>query len=279
MDQTFEYELAKDEYVLGLQTLMQDLASTDAAGPRRIWEQLAAVTAALMVTAYIFPYQFSGLLALTVFVALIEIAFRGRWAKKSVGASYDPKVAAVRVAIGDAAIKETGEHHERTWDWDALRKVHDHGSAVVFLFSGWEMLVLPSRLWSDDGARKSFLAELAVHGAVVDGNSAMQRDAGSQMPAEMILLAAIGAAADLAFLTITALPHYLGMFDDEGSGRGTVAAVLVLATLAAAVAGYFAARAALPALQRMSPVAAKLAAAVLIWAIPAYIAISMFQQS
>src|SRR4051812_9222242 len=102
MIKSFEYQVSRDEYVIGLRTLTEELAKVDANGRRRIWEQLGAVTAALIITGYIFPYQITGLLALMVLICLIEVALRARRARKSIGISYDPALGPVRVKIDDA---------------------------------------------------------------------------------------------------------------------------------------------------------------------------------
>ncbi len=48
----------------------------------------------------------------------------------------------------------------RQWGWDAVRRVHRPAGYIVIELAGWDMIVLPDRLWPRPADRENFIAGL-----------------------------------------------------------------------------------------------------------------------
>lgn len=159
--QVFEVRLSRADYAVGLSALVGELARLDSARAPILFARLGLGIVTLIVVAFAFPYSLPGLLASCLLVwlgdSLIQMAFRTR----TVGASFDPAAHADnRVEFGDEAIVEQSDLRTRRWTWDALRRIHLSPGHVVVELKGWDMIVLPDRLWPTSEERNAFLAEL-----------------------------------------------------------------------------------------------------------------------
>lgn len=159
--QVFEVRLSRADYTVGLSALVGELARLDTARTRILFARLALGIVTLVVVAYAFPYSLPGLLASCLLVwlgdSLIQLAFR----TQTVGASFDPAAhAEARIEFDDEAIVEQGDLRTRRWTWDAVRRVHLSPGYVVVELKGWDMIVLPDRLWPTPEGRRNFLVEL-----------------------------------------------------------------------------------------------------------------------
>lgn len=159
--QVFEVRLSRADYVVGLSALVGELARLDTARTPILFARLALGIVTLVVVAYAFPYSLPGLLASCLLVwlgdSLIQMAFK----TQTVGASFDPAAHSdSRIEFGDEAIVERSDLRTRRWTWDALRRIHLSPGHVVVELKGWDMIVLPDRLWRTPEERNAFLAEL-----------------------------------------------------------------------------------------------------------------------
>jgi hypothetical protein len=78
-----------------------------------------------------------------------------------VGASFDPAAhAEMRVEFSDDAIVEQSELRTRRWTWGAVRRLHLSSGHLIVELKGWDMIVLPDRLWPTSEERSAFVAEL-----------------------------------------------------------------------------------------------------------------------
>jgi hypothetical protein len=100
---------------------------------------------------------FSAILLFWLAEFLIQAAFK----TELVGISFEPEAhGRTDVEFSDAGIVETGATRARRWAWDALRRVHLPKGHVILEFAGWDMIVLPDRLWPSADQRSAFVAEL-----------------------------------------------------------------------------------------------------------------------
>ena len=160
-EQRFQVDLARADYSVGLAQLMGQLAQRDTARQKMLFARLAAYTAILVVISYAFPVGgiavFSAILLFWLAEFLIQAAFK----TQLVGISFEPEAhGRFDVEFSDAGIVESGASRTRRWAWDALRRVHLPKGYVVLEFVGWDMIVLPDRLWPTPEQRSAFVAEL-----------------------------------------------------------------------------------------------------------------------
>lgn len=273
MHHYFEYELTRDEYVAGLQPLLEALGSTDPNRERRIWEGVAAVTLAIFPAAIFFPSSLGGVLTAAMILAVAQTVLQRRWARQGSGASYDPKTAAPSLRIDDDGLHERIDGRERHWEWSAVRGVHRRDKVVSFQTIGWDMVIVPDRLWADGEDRSRFLEEVAK--LAPHATTAAPIIANPPLPvfSESGTVAAISAGADAVLL----LSFWLFPLLIPQSGVVTLTAMLgnlllLLAIYAiAAVGAYKLTRWGLRRLHARSRAAASIVAQALIWALPLYL--------
>lgn len=270
----FEYRLTRDEYVVGLAALMKQLGQHDDQRTRRLLEQLAVFVAVFLVLAITWPDVLAGFLVGSVLLTILLGAMRGRWLKGATGVSYDPAAADHRVAIAPDGIADRSAMRERSWTWSAVRRIHDLEQAVVLEFVGWDMLVLPNRLWGDGTARRDFLdrsRELATEAVPVETSSKVP----SLDACDLLTLGAIGAAVDVLALFVFALPVHRGPGPPvSDAGFLAMFAALLLLGLVLAYVAYRFAETGLIRLHDSSPRSAVGLAHALIWAVPLYMLIA-----
>jgi hypothetical protein len=173
-EQRFQIELNRSDYSAGLAQLMGQLAQRDTARQKMLFVRLAAYTAILVVISYAFPVGgmavFSAILLFWLAEFLIQAAFK----TQLVGISFEPEAhGRTDVEFDDAGIVETGASRTRRWAWDALRRVHLPKGYVVLELVGWDMIILPDRLWPTAEQRSAFIAELQARQPVTDSPAAV----------------------------------------------------------------------------------------------------------
>ncbi|HEX6219383.1 MAG TPA: hypothetical protein VFZ35_08940 [Sphingomicrobium sp.] len=265
MDVRFEVELTREEYVVGLHSLTGELVKSDTKAKQRIFERLAAITLLILVTGYFQPRAMLGLLFLIIGYMLIEWLMARRWTHSVHGVSFDPAVGPVRLEFSAGGISETSAHRSRRWDWPAVRRIHERESAIVFEMIGWDMLVLPNRLWPDGSERSRFLTEALGQQPGKSDELLSTVNLPGAMTSDLFHVAAIAAFVDVCLILVFVMPPILRpMALDLG-----VAGMMVIVMIIAAALGFVAYRAAtsgLPRLHASSPLAAKVVAQCLIWA-------------
>ena len=273
MHHYFEYELTRDEYIAGLQPLLEALGSTDPYRERRIWEGVAAVTLAIVPAAIFFPSSLGGVLTAAMILAVVQTILQRRWTRQGSGASYDPRTAAPSLRIDEDGLHERIDGRERHWEWSAVRGVHERSAVVSFQMIGWDMVIVPDRLWADGEDRRAFLDQVMKQAP--HATTAAPVIENPPLPAfnETGTVAAIAAGADTALLA----SFWLGPVLIPAGGADSLAAMaggllLLLAVYAiGAVGAYKLARWGLPRLHARSRAAAAVLAQSLIWALPLYL--------
>ena len=279
MRHEFQVELTRPEYIVGLETLSGELVKQDKDGGRRIYERLALMVALILAVGYLFPQAVSGLFFVIIAWAIVEWAMARRWIGKAHGVSFDPSVGPATIEFTDEAITETNPLRSRTWQWAAVRGVHVRETALVFQFIGWDMLVLPRRLWPDADARTSFLNEIQPRLTVPSGEALAEAPSPMPLTADFFRLAAIGAFVDVFLILALLLPLYTRRFGPLADDLGFAGGMMLYTVLSAAL-GYVAYRtvkAYLPKLYARSPLAARILAQILIWAFAVWFAGAYFR--
>jgi hypothetical protein len=274
MRASFEYRLGRDEYVVGVQALTAELAKLDTNAPRHIIERLGAVTAALLLVTYFYPESFVGLIVASFVILIVEMVLLPRRLRKVTGQSYDPAIADLRVDLTDEAVEETAAGRRRQWGWTAVRRIHERGSAIVIELAGWDMVVLPSRLWSDEDGKARFVEEARARVPEGASGGLPSADAVPLDVNELQLLAALVAGLTPFFLMGSLLPAFTERYGAVADRIGLVGGMTLLLLLSAA-AGYPVyrlARRGFPRLHARHPRIANLLAQLLVVVVPFYLA-------
>jgi len=270
----FEYRLTKDEYIVGLAALTDQLGRQDEGRTRRILEQLATVVVVLTAITFVFPDAVMAVLVAAVLIGILQGLFRRRWISGALGQSYDESVAEQQVEIADQGILTRGPLRERRWTWPAVRRIHDLENAIVFELVGWDMIMLPNRLWSDREARQAFLGgvrALATEAASPD----KPHKAVSFDRLDLLRIGAIAAGVDVLAIAAFSLPAHRGPAPPVGDAAFLATfAILLLVGIALGYFAYRVARDALPRLHDSSPSAALVLSYLLVCAVPAYMLIA-----
>ena len=263
----FDVALTREDYAGGLAVVTRELGKRDPVRDRRIWEQLGAGTLLLILLLFLFPG--SGLaIVVTLLAEAFLLAMLGeRGVRQSFGVSYDPATARFTVEFTDRGITEQNPHRSREWQWAAVRQVHDSGDALVFELDGWDMLILPNRLWPEAAQKAAFLREARERvppRSVAAADTAAAADLAPQVR-DQLQVGAIAFGVDVLFVIAFLIPQ---------AGRNVSVPVVVTALLIGTAIGYFAyrfARYALPQLYALYPRATVTSTHVLIYAVPLYI--------
>jgi hypothetical protein len=193
----------------------------------------------------------------------------GRWVRGAHRVSYDPTTARFTVEFTEQGIAEESPDRKRQWQWTAVRQVHDSGEVLVFELDGWDMLILPSRLWPDAAQKAAFLRESRervpprTEAAIPSPTTTLEPKVRDQLQ-----IGAIAFGVDVLFVIVFLIPH---------AGGNVSVPVVATALLIGTALGYFAyrfARYALPQLYALSPRATVVATHMLIYAVPLYIVAS-----
>jgi hypothetical protein len=255
--------LTKEDYVDGLRTVMGELGRQDPYRDRRVWEQLAAFTLLFIVLFAVF--RDAGMAVLVTLLAQVAVnsALGELWVRRSTGASYDRAMAHSTVSVFEDGLEDRTADRTRKWNWPAVRHVHDTGAALVFEMDGWDMLILPRRLWPDDQSKGGFLREAR---RLVPPRADSARGPAPDLNArDMLQVGAIAAGIDVLFATsVLADPAA------RTNGYGLVALWLAIG-VAAAYCAYRLVRSALLQLHAQRPRLALTLSQLLVLAVPLYI--------
>ncbi len=100
MHERFQFVLSKDEYVVGLTALTDQLGRQDTSRTPRLIEQLAVFVGVMAIIIIAFPDAVLGILVAAVLVSVATTALQRRWLRGATGQSYDAAVAEQEVVIG-----------------------------------------------------------------------------------------------------------------------------------------------------------------------------------
>ena len=267
MQHRFEYHLRRDDYVAGLSLLFEQLRRSDRPAKRRAWEQVAMVVAVLAIVGVLFPNAITGVLVAAFLVSVFEFVLRPRWMRGAHGISYDPALSDMTITFDDNGISETTQERLRQWPWSAVRQVHEIDAGLIFELAGWDMVILPARLWSDRAGRAAFVEELPCKLATPDPN--LPSKFGGAAFNELLPLAAFAVPLELLFMAVTFAPaRWLSQIRPSGPEvfwGGLIATLIVLAALGYAL--YRLVRVGLIRLQNRSARAAAIVIQLIVWTV------------
>ena len=274
MRASFDYDYTKSEYLVGLETLTAQLARTQPRGKELVlWQMLGAITLVLVLTGYLYPRAVTAVLLALVAMGMAEAFIRNHAARRVLGISYDPTVSSCRVAIDEDGVSEHCAGRTRQWDWSSVRGVYEQGSVVTVHVAGWDMIVLPKRLWTNAGEREQLLASMRDRAAAALDPSAEQPSPPvSHAGFDALILAPIAAAIDMFLVVSLLLPAFTRGYGPLAERTGIAGGMAIVLGLSAVLgyAAYRLTKAWLPQLHARSPLAAQAAAQLLIWAFAAW---------
>ena len=276
MGDRFEYRLSRDEYVAGLSVLTEELRLRDPWRSRVLWEQGIAILAIILLVTVLFPAGVFAVLIVCFFVSLFEFVMRPRWARGMTGVSYDPAVAEEVVEIDDAGVSQRSAARLRSWPWESVRQAHDVDAGVVLELAGWDMVMLPARLWQDSEDQRAFVMRLPC--AVAERRESQPKKIPAPAFSTMLPIAALAAAVEALAIVTGLLPlpraEHVALGENGIFLAAFAAAILVAALFAYAV--FRVARTLLVRLHDKSPRVAEVAVQALLWAIPLYFIAAYF---
>jgi hypothetical protein len=159
--QRFRIQLSRAAYARGISTLSADLAQLDQSRGRMLAARLSVSIVTLLIVAIVFPGSISGLLLACLLFWLGELVVQATCRTQVFGTSFEPSVhAETTVIFEDSGIREKSATRTRQWDWDALQRIHVSTEELVIQLVGWDMVLLPTSLWSSLDARAAFIAVL-----------------------------------------------------------------------------------------------------------------------
>lgn len=159
--QVYQVELSQADYVVGLSALMSELARMDPTRGRLLFARLAVTIVTATIIGFAFPYSLPAMVVAALLIWLGDSLVRTAFKTRTVGISFDPAAHSnMRIEFSQDAVVEQGELRTRRWTWDAVRRVHLASGHVIVELKGWDMIVLPDRLWSTPEDRAAFVAEL-----------------------------------------------------------------------------------------------------------------------
>ena len=270
MHTSFDYEYTKAEYLAGLETLTAQLARTQ---PRRkemvLWQMLAAITLVFLLTGLLYPQAMTAVLLALVAMGVAQTLIQNHAARQTLGVSYDPSVASCQVTFGDEGLSEQCIGRRRQWSWNNVRGVYDHGSVVTVHVAGWDMIVMPKRLWDSAEEREQLLADIRERvAATLEPGAEPPSPPVTHAGFDALTLAPIAAAIDACLVVSLLLPAFTRGYGPIAERVGFAGGMAIVLGLSAALgsAAYKLTKALLPRLHARSPLAAQAAAQLLIWA-------------
>ena len=159
--QRFRIQLSQSAYARGISAVSADLAQLDQSRGRMLAARLGVSILTLLIVTTVFPNSISGLLLACLLFWLGELVVQATYRTKAFGTSFEPSVHAnTTVTFDDSGIREEAETRTRQWDWDALQRIHVSVDELILQFVGWDMVLLPTSLWSSLDERVAFIAAL-----------------------------------------------------------------------------------------------------------------------
>ncbi len=164
----YEVALSRADYAVGLSQAFAQLARRDVGRQRMLFARLAAYIAIIIFIAVAFPRGANAVFIAVLLFWVAEAAIQAAFKTQTIGISYEPEVQGhMIVELCDDGIVEEGALRTRRWTWNALRRVHLPSGYVVLEFVGWDIIVLPDRVWTTSDERSALIAELAARQATV----------------------------------------------------------------------------------------------------------------
>jgi len=161
LNQQFEVHLSRADYAAGLTQLARGLERAGRARRQLLFARLAVYVLILVIIAIAFPEGSTAVVASVFLFWLAELPIQAAFKVRLTGVSFDPDVQGrTRVEFNDRGIIETGKSRTRNWEWASFRRVHVPDGYVVLEFRGWDMIVLPDRLWEARDERLAFVSSL-----------------------------------------------------------------------------------------------------------------------
>lgn len=145
---SFEYELSKEEYVLGLNAISRSIGSRDPGFGLRILLQVTALGLALVLGSVFFPAA-SDPVILTFMLTLIGgVCIQNRLARRWRDLTFDLAQAHMMLSVDDDGLRLRQPGVERRYVWQSFREVYTLPDALVIEMTDWHAVVLPRRLWA-----------------------------------------------------------------------------------------------------------------------------------
>lgn len=270
MHAQFDYRLSRTEYVIGMSALVDEIGRQDRGRTRRLLEQLAIVVVVMLAVTFAFPASAAPMWIALLIIAAVQSLLLGRWTRDAGGQTYDLAVAGKQVEFTDEGVSTRSVGRDLRCAWRAVRRVHDLDGAIVLELVGWDMIVLPDRLWDAADRRKAFLGEVRAL-ATEAIPAAMPAKPALFGRRDLLRIGAIAAGVDALALVVFAVPVDRDPAEPiaDGAFLATYAAMFLLG-LALAYVAYRLARPALERLHDRSPDWAAAICYALIWVVPAF---------
>lgn len=274
MHARFKYSLSKAEYGTGVQHLIGELSHNVPQGNRLAIELLGVGILPGLVSILLFPMSFVAVTFTIVEVAVLGAILQWRLRKRPGGLTFDPRTAeSISVTFSDAGIVDGNSVRRRRWRWSSVRKLLDRDGMFVLVMAGWDMIVLPKRLWSSSDDQLAFAEDINARIVPLPPEAA----AADERHSIDLSLGAIGVAVIVLSITVPLSIVPLNWLPTS-STTVRVSAVLFEFALGALIA-YFAWRAAQRGFGRLAgkrPGLAKCIAFAVIWIFPVYWLLSYF---
>jgi len=273
----FKYSLSKAEYGTGVQHLVGELSHNVPQGNRLAFELLGVSTLTGLASILLFPTSFVAVIFTIVEMAGLGAILQWRLRKRPGGLTFDPRTAeSISVTFNDGGIVDGNSVRRRRWQWSSVRKLLDRDGMFVLVMAGWDMIVLPKRLWSSRDDQLAFAREINARIVVrpPEATAADQRDSID------LSLGAIGVAVIVLSITVPLSIVPLNWLPTS-SAAVRVSVVLLEFALSGLIA-YFAWRAARHGFGRLAGKRAGLAKCIafaVIWVFPVYWLISYLSSS
>jgi hypothetical protein len=152
------YSLRRDEFAAALEAVVGSMCATDMhrGWVRRLglipYVSYPALGFASVVILLIEPNSWRGLAMFWIVFLLSQAAtswFVETTEAAQLGASFEPRRHSNITAVFDPdSVSNLGAEHQQTWQWTLLQRFHELPEVYVLEFAGFEMLVVPRRVFS-----------------------------------------------------------------------------------------------------------------------------------
>lgn len=151
------YSVQREEFVAGLEAVVGSIMKTDM---HRKWARrleifpyvlIGLLVACTLFLMYFFPYLWREISILVIVFLLAIVAaclFLGTAQKAQLGGTYDPRRNHdLTVAFERDGAHCIGREHRHAWNWSSLQRFHELPGIYVLEFAGYEMLIVPRRVF------------------------------------------------------------------------------------------------------------------------------------